>query len=182
MIGLAGSIGNLLFGRTFTAGFTAVDGAVRLLPRVSGVGFPSSAFRTGGAFCSLPSARLGCLFASYRQQNSNNRGNNGISAVRVYELVGIVIGIGIPIEVIASLGIGSHGINAEEPPRNRIVVPLLHIQRCARGESSYRKAVSLDVARVCGRSALYEPPVLKRIFPRGTFWPKHAREGKAISG
>lgn len=49
------------------------------------------------------------------------------SPIRIDILVRAVVGVSVPIEAAARLRIRHHRINAEEPPRKRIIVPLLHV-------------------------------------------------------
>ena len=49
--------------------------------------------------------------------------------IRIYTLVGIVIGIPITIEVAAVGGADIHRIWAKEPQRHRVVIPWLHVRQ-----------------------------------------------------
>jgi hypothetical protein len=53
-------------------------------------------------------------------------------SIRVRECVWIVLCVHVPVEVPSRLRIRRDRINGEEPPRQRLVIPLLHVQRCAR--------------------------------------------------
>ena len=98
------------------------------------------------------------------------------TTIRVGEFIGIVIGVPIAVEVVASDVINSHRINGEEPSNGGIVIAL---NTLTRRDSTPPTVARLDAARLGdgrqGRHAVFVP----RKNPLMHFSPTRARRSRA---